>query len=173
MGALYFRLMATTPLRTPAPPGPPQELLDTTTFLLKRLGMSVKERSIDAFDATGVTGHHYAVLLVLEEGPPETQGAIADALGYDRSVLVGLLDDLEEHGYVERRRDPGDRRRHVVSLTDSGREALGTLRAVTQRVEKDFLAPLEPAERKALHELLSKLLSHHDIRCAPAGKASA
>ena len=91
------------------------ELLQSTTYLLKRLGMAVKDRSIDAFESTGVTGQHYAVLLVLEEGVRETQGTIADALGYDRSVLVGLLDELEERGYVERKRDPADRRRHLVS----------------------------------------------------------
>src|SRR4051794_6948737 len=145
--------MASTPLTPPTVAGPPLELLQSTTYLLKRLGMAVKDRSIDAFESTGVTGQHYAVMLVLEEGARETQGTIADALGYDRSVLVGLLDELEERGYVERKRDPADRRRHLVTLTAAGREAIDKLRAVTSRVEKDFLAPLEPAERAALQEL--------------------
>jgi DNA-binding MarR family transcriptional regulator len=158
--------MAMTPLTTPAPPGPPLELLESTTFLLKRLGMAVKGRSIDAFESTGVTGQHFAVLLVLDEGARETQGAIADALGYDRSLLVGLLDDLEERGLVERRRDPADRRRHVVSLTPMGKEAVTTLRRVTHRLEEEFLAPLDAADRQTLHELLLRLVTHHDIRCA-------
>jgi DNA-binding MarR family transcriptional regulator len=151
-------------------PGPPKELLDSTTFLLKRLGMAVKDRSADAFVSTGITGQHYAVLLTLEEGDRETQGAIADALGYDRSLLVGMLDELEERGFVVRRRDPADRRRHLVTLTPKGRAAVQKLRAVTGGVEESFLVPLDEEERRDLHRLLTKLVTHHDIRCAASLK---
>ena len=95
----------------------PDELVDSTSFLLKRLGFSAKGRSMAAFEEVGHNPYHYDVLATLDEGHHETQAAIADALGYDRSVLVGLLDELESLGLVERRRDPGDRRRHIVSLT--------------------------------------------------------
>jgi DNA-binding MarR family transcriptional regulator len=159
----------TTPATTFLP-GPPKELLDSTTFLLKRLGMAVKDRSADAFASTGISGQHYAVLLTLEEGVRETQGAIADALGYDRSVLVGMLDELEELGFVERRRDPADRRRHMVTLTGEGQAAVRKLRAMSAGVEESFLAPLDAGERQELHGLLLKLVSHHDIRCAASLK---
>ncbi len=153
---------------TPLPPpsaGPPQELLLSSAFLLKRLGWMIKERSYDALQATGLTPQHHAVLSLLDEGTRETQGDIADALGYDRSHLVGLLDELEEQGFVERRRDPGDRRRQLVSLTPTGKDALGRLRAIAKRVEKEFLAPLDTDERRTLHALLLQLTSHHDPRC--------
>jgi DNA-binding MarR family transcriptional regulator len=163
--------MASTPLTTtPAIPGPPLELLQSTTYLLKRLGMAVKDRSIDAFESTGVTGQHYAVLLVLDEGARETQGTIADALGYDRSVLVGLLDELEERGHVERKRDPADRRRHLVSMTAAGKQAVDLLRGVMETVDREFLQPLDPEQREALHALLLELMSKHDIRCAASLK---
>lgn len=151
----------------------PKELVASTAFLLKRLGFQAKERGLAAYAATGLSPYHHAVLIALDEGHPETQGAIADALGYDRGQLVGLLDELEERGLVERRRDPNDRRRHVVRLTTDGRRALGRLRRVSRTIEDDLLSPLDEREREHLHALMLKLAEHHLPRCRamapPAG----
>jgi DNA-binding MarR family transcriptional regulator len=152
-----------TPLK-PRRPGPPRELLSSTSFLLKRLGWEIRDRAMEAFDSTGLTPQHHAVLVLLEEEPRETQAMIADALGYDRSHLVGLLDELEQRGLVERRRDPEDRRRHLVTLTAEGRHALTNLRSIVKRFEKEFFAPLDPEQHEALHTLLLRLASHHDAR---------
>ena len=140
----------------------------STPFLLKRLGMAVKEGSLEAFEPTGLNPQHHAVLSLLDEGARETQATIADALGYDRSQLVGILDELEEKGYVERRRDKTDRRRHLVRLTPAGATALRGLRTIARQLQKEFLAPLSSDEQQTLHALLLKLASHHDPRCAGA-----
>jgi DNA-binding MarR family transcriptional regulator len=145
----------------------PQELVESTTFLLKRLGFAAKDRTLAAYEETGLHPYHHAVLLVLSEGAPETQGSIADALGYDRGQLVGLLDDLEERGLVERKRDPNDRRRHVVRLTAEGKAMLRRLRTLAGQIEDEFLAPLDERERAALHGLLLRLAQTHEPRCAP------
>src|SRR5438105_1695349 len=147
---------------TSIPPSPllprlPEELVGSATFLLKRLGFTAKEQTMKAYEQTGLHPYHHGILTVLDERSTETQGAIADALGYDRGQLVGLLDELEERGLVERRRDSNDRRRHIVKLTSEGKRALGRLRTLSRQIEDDFLAPLTDAERKQLHALLFKL----------------
>ena len=154
------------PAKTAAPRAP-KELLSSTTFLLKRLGFAAKDRSHAAFEGTGLSAFHYAVLALLEEDPRETQAVIADALGYDRSHVVRLLDELEERDLVLRTRDPDDRRRHIVKLTAAGRKALTELRAIVRGLEEDFLSPLSADERAALHAMLMRLASHHDPRCSP------
>jgi DNA-binding MarR family transcriptional regulator len=120
-----------------------------------------------AFEELGLSPYHFGVLATLDEGSRETQGAIADALGYDRSQLVGLLDELEEQNLIERRRDKADRRRHLVHLTPEGKRALSKLRAVARRLDDEFFAPLDEQERQALHELLLRLAQRHEPRCAP------
>ena len=148
---------------------PPRELVSSPSFLLKRLGFAVKERVSDAFEDAGASAYHYAVLAVLEEGDRETQATIADALGYDRSYLVGLLDELEERGLIERRRDPADRRRHIVRVTPAGKKSLARLRALQGRVDDEFFAPLSTDERATLHALLHKLAVFHDPRYGSNG----
>src|SRR5437773_6655119 len=145
----------------------PQQLVGSTTFLLKRLGYTAKERSMSAYEQLGLHPYHHAILIALDQGAHETQGSIADALGYDRGQLVGLLDELEERGLVERRRDPNDRRRQLVELTVEGKRTLRRLRALARELEDEFLEPLSDAERDKLHGLLLKLAAKHEPRCAP------
>jgi len=145
----------------------PGELLASSTFLLKRLGFAAKDRAMASYEETGLRPYHYAIMLVLDEGSAETQGSIADALGYDRGQLVGLLDELQEQGLVERQRDPNDRRRHLVRMTAEGTKALRRLRALARRNDDEFLDPLSEEERVQLHTLLMRLAEKHEPRCAP------
>ena len=164
---------ATSPQTQPRTvPQLPGELVASATSLLKRLGFAAKEGSMKAYEGTGLHPYHHAILLVLDEGSAETQGSIADALGYDRGQLVGLLDELEEQRLIERRRDPEDRRRHLVRLTSDGKRALKQLRALSKEIEKEFLAPLDDRERASLHALLLRLAETHEPRCALAARGS-
>jgi DNA-binding MarR family transcriptional regulator len=146
----------------------PLEMLARPAVLLGRVGIAVKMETVEKFEEIGFSAYHYGVLALLDESARETQATIADALGVDRSVLVGLLDQLEERGLVERRRDPNDRRRQMVNLTPAGRRQLAAFRKMVQQIEDDFLAPLDEEERATLHDLLLRVAARRDSRFVPA-----
>jgi MarR family transcriptional regulator, lower aerobic nicotinate degradation pathway regulator len=165
--ASYAIPVTTAPSQALGPtkaPRIPEELLQSNLFLLKRLGDAVKEQVMPEFVAAGCNPYHNAVLFLLGEGARDTQAEIADALDFDRSQLVGILDDLEAQGLIERKRDPNDRRRHVVTMTPAGKRTLAKRRAIMERIEEDFLAPLDAKSRAKLNYLLLKLAGHHDKR---------
>ena len=150
----------------PRSPGIPHELLASTLFLLARLGHSVKARVLEEFEQQGFGVYQYGVLAILSEGSSDRQLSIADALDCDRGQMVGILDDLEERGFIERRRDENDRRRHSVSLTSEGRRQLVKLRKVVMSIEDSVLEPLDEQARKSLHGALLTIAAHSDPRFA-------
>ncbi|MEZ5076385.1 MAG: MarR family winged helix-turn-helix transcriptional regulator [Solirubrobacterales bacterium] len=100
------------------------------------------------------------------------QGCLQQELGQtlmlDPNNCVILLNDLDERGYVERRRDPADRRRHLVEVTPAGIEALKASEARLDSLESEVLGDLEPAEREQLRELLAKALTGQEsLLCGP------
>jgi DNA-binding MarR family transcriptional regulator len=147
------------------PPRLAKELLANTAFLLARLGFTFKARAIEEVERAGFSLYDYSVLELLAEQPRETQATIADALRVDRGQMVGILDRLEDRGFVERQRDPEDRRRHVVTLTSEGRRQLVRLRSTMSKLREDLLRPLDEDERDTLHSLLLQLACFHDPRC--------
>jgi DNA-binding MarR family transcriptional regulator len=142
----------------------PAELRACTAFLLARVGIAIKLSAIEAFEREGFGLYQYSVLAVLGEGARETQATIADTLQLDRGQLVGVLDGLEESGLIERRRDQTDRRRHTVSLTPAGKKQIVKMRAIVQRIEDQFLGPLDAQARTALHDALLSVAANHDCR---------
>src|SRR6476620_11739216 len=155
-----------TPVNEVIPPHPcfPRELVASPAFLLARLGVGLKTRAFKEFEQVGFSPYHYSVLALLDAGARETQATIADALQLDRSMLVGILDALEEKRMIERRRDVTDRRRHLVSLIPAGKRQLARFRTIVQRVEDDFLAPLDADTRANLHSTLLTLAENTDAR---------
>ena len=142
----------------------PAELVARPGFLLARLGTTLKTQTMDAFENEGYSAYHYSILALLEEGARTTQAGVADALGLDASMLVSLLDGLEDRGFIERKRDPNDRRRQTVTVTAAGRRQLAVFRKLVLRIEEEFLAPLTDAERQELHDLLLRVGAHRDAR---------
>src|ERR1700730_991822 len=131
------------PLITDAPGRPIQliakELAASNGYLLARLGLAFKAQAIARAEESGFELYDYSVLAILSEGDRETQATIADALSVDPSKLVAILDSLEERGMVVRQRDPHDRRRHVVSITATGRQELARIRVIVKNLDDEIL----------------------------------
>jgi DNA-binding MarR family transcriptional regulator len=86
------------------------------------------------------------------------QQELADAFCMDANNVVLLLNELEQHGYVTRLRDPHDRRRHVVRLTPEGHKALSAAERAQEAIEDDVFGALDAQERTTLRELLTRAL---------------
>ncbi|MGI9020208.1 MAG: MarR family winged helix-turn-helix transcriptional regulator [Solirubrobacterales bacterium] len=108
----------------------------------------------------GLRPADFAVLHNLAESEGATQLLLARALRIHPSNLVALLDGLEAGGWLERTRDPADRRRHVVALTPAGAKLLVAARAAAEAAERELLEPLKASERVQLEGLLRRLAAH-------------
>jgi DNA-binding MarR family transcriptional regulator len=96
------------------------------------------------------------ILILIDANAGVTQSGLAQAVGLDRSTMVGLLDRLEERGLIERRRGE-DRRTNELWLTRSGRTLVAQLKRRIAVHERRVAARLTAAERTALIALLEKL----------------
>jgi MarR family transcriptional regulator, lower aerobic nicotinate degradation pathway regulator len=99
-----------------------------------------------------------ALSLLVQEGPLSQQ-RLGEKQGVDRTTMVAVVDELERAGFVERRRDPSDRRAYSLRATAEGRQVLPRAGDAAQRAEDEFLAPLPTADRRRLKQLLRTLLS--------------
>ena len=99
----------------------------------------------------------YIVLSQLARQRAETQLALAQAIRYDKTRLIGLLDELEDQGLITRKPDPADRRARVVTLTEVGQARHAAARADIRAMEAEFLAGLNRPERTRLRETLAQL----------------
>jgi len=113
------------------------------------------------------------VLAVVEQLQPVSQRQISDHLGLDASDVVGVLDILEAASMVERRRDPRDRRRHAVVLTQLGEKAARHFADLRVRATERALADLDHEERRMLVELLDRANARWARHCAPGVSALA
>jgi DNA-binding MarR family transcriptional regulator len=124
--------------------------------LLTRLARVVYRRS--TVELLGMTIRELGALAYLRDHHLATQHALSKALSLDANNCVLLLNDLEARQYLERRRDPMDRRRHLVELTAKGRTALERAELAQSSVEDEVLGTLSAEERGVLQRLLTRAL---------------
>ena len=138
--------------------GRPRALLRWPTYLMGQLHRTGNGRMDAELAEIGWSLRDYYVLACIDEGGELAQQQVADRLGIDRSDLVKVLDRLETSGWILRRRDTVDRRRHVLSLTDSGAATIAKTEEVASAVTGELLSELSEQEQRTLQRLLLKAL---------------
>jgi DNA-binding MarR family transcriptional regulator len=136
----------------------PQLAVERPDIALCRAAAVVARAAEAATPELGLGVGQHLVLKMLAAVGPQSQQVLSEELRIDRSVMVGIADDLEKAGYVRRERDPADRRAYAVTITEAGREALATAEeAVPAFLDRTFAA-LSPGDRDQLGALLAKLV---------------
>ncbi|GAA0921539.1 MarR family winged helix-turn-helix transcriptional regulator [Nonomuraea longicatena] len=127
----------------------------STGHLLRRVFTAVTADAVQ----DGPQAREFVVLDVLADEDASSQQDLAHRLGINRTIMVRLLDRLQEAGYVTRTRNPANRRTYVLSLTEAGRDALdGMRRAVADR-DARLTGVLTTPEQRRLTVLLTKLVA--------------
>ena len=99
----------------------------------------------------------YVVLTALRDEPMRTQAALARSIGADKTRIIGVLDDLQDRGLIEREPDPADRRVRLLRLTAAGRKLHAKVRSAIRQREESLLSELPVGERKAFLGALRRL----------------
>jgi DNA-binding MarR family transcriptional regulator len=137
----------------------PRLAAERPDIALCRASTVVARAAEAAAEQQGLGVGHHLVLKMLAAIGPRSQQVLSEELRIDRSVMVGIADELEKTGYVRRERDPEDRRAYAVTITASGRRALAKAeKTIPEFLDRTFAA-LTPTERDQLTALLGKLLS--------------
>ncbi|MEU7070692.1 MarR family transcriptional regulator [Streptomyces narbonensis] len=110
--------------------------------------------------ALGVVGLHPRKAMTLMRLAPGamSQRELAAVMEVDPSQLVAILNELESEGLAERRRDPADRRRHIVEITPAGAEALERVDSAVSAAERELFGDLSAAEQAVLRGLLDRVV---------------
>jgi DNA-binding MarR family transcriptional regulator len=138
-------------------------LAQHTGFLLARLGRAVTRQYRSALTPIGLQPRGTSALLALRDEGAMSQQALGAALDIDASNLVVLLNDLEGGGLILRRRDPEDRRRHLVEISKRGSKLVCEVERASMQIEDEFFAGLDADERAALHDLLARVAQSTDV----------
>ncbi|MGW3385943.1 MarR family winged helix-turn-helix transcriptional regulator [Streptomyces cinereoruber] len=130
---------------------------DRLGFLLSFRGELTGARIRAALGVAGLHPRSVMTLMQLASGAT-SQRDLAAAMGIDPSQLVAVLNELEDQGLAERRRDPADRRRHIVEITEAGAAALERVDTAVNAAERELFGGLTDAEQALLRSLLDRVV---------------
>ncbi len=151
--------------RSRSTPGtPPADAAPGLAFLLSQVGAHASSRFAARLEPLGFKPMHAGILRVMAESNGLSQQALGERLRMFPSRLVGIIDDLEQQGLVERRNSPADRRSYALNLTAAGRAALERIDRVSHEHQQAVCAALDDRERAQLAEFLRRIADEQGLK---------
>jgi DNA-binding MarR family transcriptional regulator len=118
----------------------------------------------DLIASIDLTPPHAGILRAIAAEPGRSQQALSGELGLLPSRVVAYVDELEDRGYVERRRNPDDRRLHALYLTASGKKVIGKIGELGRQHDRLLTAGLDAQQRDTMRQLLATMAEHQGLR---------
>jgi DNA-binding MarR family transcriptional regulator len=145
--------------------GAPRRLDDPESYQLEaQIGFVLRrahQKATSIFNAVmgefGVTPTQFAALAKLDDAGRVSQNELGRLTAMDPATIWGVINRLIRQGYVAQSPDPGDARLVMVELTEEGRKATLSMKAVAAEVSRETLHPFTDAEARQLLALLGRL----------------
>jgi DNA-binding MarR family transcriptional regulator len=145
-------------------------LTGRTGYLLYQSGLLLVQAAEAALEEAEGAGLRYLLVLELLGSRTDTsQRMVGELLDIDRTTIVDLVDKMEKNGHVKRTRNPHDRRRNDLNLTDSGHSALAAMARIVHDVESDLLSVLSAENKSLLDGMLTAILERQSPDCTKPG----
>lgn len=139
------------------------ERRDGVAFLLAQIGHHAAGLFAELLASVELTPPHAGIMRAIATEPGRSQQALSAQLGLLPSRVVSYVDELEQRGYLERRRNPDDRRVYALYLTAAGEELMATISELAAQHERRLTTGLDADQRSRLHELLSIVARQQDL----------
>jgi DNA-binding MarR family transcriptional regulator len=134
-------------------------LQDSIGYLVKRAQRLMHDRIEAAFASQGITFQHWVVLMHLRDGLATTTAGLCQEIRHDSGAMTRLIDQLEERGFIERRRQETDRRIVDLALTSAGRKMVESLIPLAVETLNGALAGFTKTDVQQLQGLLRRIIT--------------
>jgi DNA-binding MarR family transcriptional regulator len=133
---------------------------DSVGYMLSTLGHAISRRFMNALEPLELHPREFAVLRTVKANDGQSQQTLAERLHIPPSRMVGIVDELESRGLIERRPSPDDRRVRALYVTKRGESLLQDAFALATKHEQSISGALTAKERADLLAVLNRIAGH-------------
>lgn len=132
--------------------------LDEQIGYLMRLASQRHASIFQSRAVGGLTPTQFSAMIRLYEQGRCSQNRLGRLASMDVATIKGVVDRLRQKGLVLVEKDPEDKRRMLISLSDDGEAMISDMKTAGQQISDETLAPLTESEKRNLMRILKKIV---------------